>query len=254
MNRAGLSATAALLALIVGATGCGAEGGDGDVNSDRQEASGEVRSPVWAGPGSFYPSDPDVLAGDIDGYVAAAEKEGLTGEVVALICPHAGYRYSGAVAAKAYAHVRGVPFDTVIVVAPSHRFPFRTASVFGGDGYATPLGVVPVDREIADSLTDPSAGFGYEPRAHSEEHSLEVQVPFLQRVLGDFRIVPVVMGEQTETAVRLLASRIARAVEEAPGKRVLLVASTDLSHFHDQDTAVALDSHVLEAVADFDPE
>jgi len=254
MNRACPSVVAALLVLLAGATGCGAEGGDGHVNADRHEAAGEVRSPVWAGPGSFYPSDPDVLARDIDGYVAAAGTEELSGGVVALICPHAGYRYSGAVAAKAYAHVRGVPFDTVIVVAPSHRFPFRTASVFGGDGYATPLGIVPVDREIADSMTDPSAGFGYEPRAHSEEHSLEVQVPFLQRVLADFRIVPVVMGEQTETAVRLLASRIARAVKEASGKRVLLVASTDLSHFHDQDTAVALDSHVLEAVADFDPE
>ncbi|MFH1690524.1 MAG: AmmeMemoRadiSam system protein B [Candidatus Eisenbacteria bacterium] len=255
MSRACLNVAVALLTLLMCAAGCGAEeGGDGNVNSDRQEAAGVVRRPVWAGPNAFYPSDPEVLARDIDGYLAAAETPELAGEIVALICPHAGYRYSGQVAAKAYAHVRDVPFDAAIVVAPSHRFAFRIASVYGGDGYATPLGVVPVDRELADAISDPSNGFGYEPRAHSEEHSLEVQVPFLQRALGEFRIVPIVMGEQTETATRLLASRIAKAVKDAPGKRVLLVASTDLSHFHDQDTAVELDSHVLEAVEDFDPE
>ncbi|MFH1866067.1 MAG: AmmeMemoRadiSam system protein B [Candidatus Eisenbacteria bacterium] len=254
MNRAWLSVPVVLVTLLICAAGCGAEGGDGDVNADRQEAAGAVRRPVWAGPNAFYPSDPEVLARDIEAYLADAETPALAGEIVALICPHAGYRYSGAVAAKAYAHVRDVPYDAAIVVAPSHRFPFRGASVFGGDGYETPLGVVPVDRELADAISDPSNGLGYEPRAHSEEHSLEVQVPFLQRTLGEFRIVPIVMGEQTETAVRLLASRIARAVKAATGKRVLLVASTDLSHFHDQDTAVELDSHVLEAVEDFDPE
>jgi AmmeMemoRadiSam system protein B/AmmeMemoRadiSam system protein A len=245
---------AVVAALLVSAAGCGAEGGDAEVKADTREEAREVRSPVWAGPHSFYPSDPDELRSEIDGFLAEAETPELAGETVAIICPHAGYRYSGAIAAKAYAYVKGVPFDTVIVVAPSHRFPFRIASVYGGDGYATPLGVVPVDRELADAISGDVSGFAYQPRAHSEEHSLEVQVPFLQRVLGDFRIVPIVLGEQTESAVRLLASRIAGAVKEAGGKRVLIVASTDLSHFHDQETAVELDSHVVDAVGDFDPE
>ncbi|MCK4409525.1 MAG: AmmeMemoRadiSam system protein B, partial [Candidatus Eisenbacteria sp.] len=127
-------------------------------------------------------------------------------------------------------------------------------SIFGGGGYATPLGVVPVDRDLADVISDPSGGFGYVPRAHSEEHSLEVQVPFLQRALGDFHIVPIVMGEQSERVVRLLASRIADAVRLSASKRVLLVASTDLSHYHSHDEAVELDSHVIRAVENFDPE
>ena len=254
MERTYLVVPAVLLALLLSAAGCGAEGGDAEVNADRQEAAGTVRRPVWSGANSFYPSDPEILARDVDGYLDSVETGELEGGIVALICPHAGYVYSGAIAARAYAHVRNVPFDTAIVVAPSHKFPFRIASVFGGDGYETPLGVVPVDRELADAISDASGGFGYTPQAHAEEHSLEVQVPFLQRALGDFSIVPIVMGEQTETAARLLAARIATAVKGAAGKRVLLVASTDLSHFHDHDVAVELDSHVVDAVADFDPE
>jgi AmmeMemoRadiSam system protein B/AmmeMemoRadiSam system protein A len=254
LRNSAVSMLAALVALLVSATGCGAEGGDAEVNADTREEAHEVRRPVWAGPHSFYPSDPDELAAEIDRHLAKAETPDLAGEVVALICPHAGYRYSGGVAASAYAYVRDIPFDTAVVVAPSHKFPFRIASVYGGDGYATPLGVVPVDRELADAISGDVGGFAYQPRAHSQEHSLEVQVPFLQRVLGDFEIVPIVLGEQTESAVRLLASTIADAVKEATGKRVLIVASTDLSHFHDQETAVELDSHVIEAVGAFDPE
>jgi AmmeMemoRadiSam system protein B/AmmeMemoRadiSam system protein A len=241
------------LALILSATGCGAEGGEADVKPQDSGTGGEVRRTAVAG--MFYPGEAGQLAADIDGYLDAAEAAGsgdLEG-VIGLISPHAGYMYSGAVAGKAYAAVRGRSYDSVIVVAPSHRFPFRGASVFGGDGYETPLGVVPVDRELADAITDPDQGIGYEPRAHASEHSLEVQVPFLQRTLGDFRIVPIVMGDQAEPVVRRLAARVADAVRES-GKRVLLVASTDLSHYHDHDTAVELDSHILDAVGDFDPE
>jgi len=241
------------LALALSATGCGAEGGDADVKSQDPNAGGEVRPTAVAG--MFYPGDARQLAADIDGYLDAADvgKDGGFEGVVGLVSPQAGYTYSGAVAGKAYAAVRGRAYDSVVVVAPSHRFPFRGASVFGGDGYDTPLGVVPVDRELADAIADPEQGFGYEPRAHSSEHSLEVQVPFLQRALGDFRIVPIVMGDQAEPVVRRLAARLADAVR-ASGKRVLLVASTDLSHYHDHDTAVELDSHILDAVDDFDPE
>ncbi len=252
MKRVHFSVPAALLALLLSAAGCGAEGGDGNVNAERQDSTGEVRRPVVAG--AFYPGDSQLLADDVDGFLDAAGTPELDAEIVGLISPHAGYMYSGAVAGRAYACVRGMPFDTVVVIAPSHRFPFRSASIFGGGGYETPLGVVPVDRELADAITDPSRGFGFEPRAHTSEHSLEVQVPFLQRALGEFHIVPIVMGEQTETAVRLLASRIAGAVRASAGKRVLLVASTDLSHYHSHDEAVELDSHVIRAVEDFDPE
>jgi len=252
MKRVRFSVPAVLLALHLCAVGCGAEGGDGNVNAERQDATREVRRPVVAG--AFYPGDPRLLADDVDGFLDAAGTRELDGEIVGLISPHAGYMYSGAVAGRAYACVRGMSFDTVIVVAPSHRFPFRGASIFGGGGYETPLGVVPVDRELVDAISEPSRGFGFEPRAHASEHSLEVQVPFLQRALGEFSLVPIVMGDQSETAVRLLAARIADAVRSSAGKRVLLVASTDLSHYHGHDEAVELDSHVIRAVEDFDPE
>jgi len=252
MRREHTCVPAVLLALLLCATGCGAEGGDGNVKAERQETVGEVRHPVVAG--AFYPGDPQSLADDVDGFLDAAGTQELDGEIVGIISPHAGYVYSGAVAGRAYACVRGMSFDTVVVVAPSHRFSFRGASVFGGVGYETPLGIVPVDRELADGIADPSGDSGFEPRAHSEEHSLEVQVPFLQRALGDFHMVPIVMGDQSEVAVRQLASRIVSAIRGAEGKRVLLVASTDLSHYHSHDEAVELDSHVIRAVEDFDPE
>lgn len=230
------------------------EGGDEQVKTSGQDGSGFVRRPVFAG--SFYEADADRLAAEVDRYLERAEVPRLPGELVALISPHAGHVYSGAMAARGYSYLRENPFDTVIVVAPSHRFPFRGASVFGGVGYMTPLGTVEVDREMADAIADESSGIAYEPMAHAGEHSLEVQVPFLQRALGDFGIVPIIMGSQRESMCRLLAGRISKAVSRARagGKRVLLVASTDLSHFHDYDTAVALDSIVMDRIRAFDAE
>lgn len=243
----------AVLVLAASPAGCASEGGGSDVDKRRGEAAGEVRSPVVAG--AFYPGDPAALSDAVDGYLDAAGETRLDGEVVALIAPHAGYMYSGRVAGRAYALLRGLDFDSVVVIAPSHRVAFRGASVYGGDGYATPLGVVPVDRDLADAIASASPTLTYEPRAHAAEHSLEVQVPFLQRSLGEFAIVPIVMGGQGEGPVRVLADAIAEAVGgRAAGDRVLLVASTDLSHFHSYDRAVALDSAVMDAVSAFDPE
>ena len=223
------------------------------MDTKSEGAMTEVRSPVVAG--AFYPSDEAALARDVDGYLEAAGAAQLDGELLAIIAPHAGYVYSGGVAGHAYALLKERAFDTVVVVAPSHRLAFGGASVYGGDGYATPLGVVPVDRELASAIAAASPTLRYEPQAHAAEHSLEVQVPFLQRTLGEFRIVPIVMGSQGEAAVRLLSDAISAAVRAPSGSgRVLLVASTDLSHFHGYDEAVALDSVVLDAVGAFDPE
>jgi AmmeMemoRadiSam system protein B/AmmeMemoRadiSam system protein A len=242
-----------LFAIAASGAGCADEGGDQDVNTTTEGGFEDVRKPLIAG--SWYPGNPEDLTADIDRYLRAADVTPIEGDVVALISPHAGYIYSGGVAAHAYAYLSGLAYDTVIVVAPSHRFGFRGASIFGGDGYETPLGIVPVDREIADALTDPGQGFAYEPRAHAAEHSLEIQVPFLQRTLGRFSIVPIIMGDQSEMRVRLLAARIADVVRlRSPEKRVLLVASTDLSHHHEYDRAVALDSVILDRVGAFDPE
>ncbi len=168
--------------------------------------------------------------------------------------PHAGYMYSGAVAAHGYSYLKGRRYDTVVVVAPSHRAAFRGSSVYARGAYETPLGLVQVDSELASAILDAPSGIVEEPRAHLDEHSLEVQIPFLQRTLDSFRIVPIVMGEQGRAASYALGRRIAKAVSETGGRRVLLVASTDLSHYHDQRTAEALDEKVLEALSAFDPD
>ncbi len=242
-----------LLALAAGTPGCASEGGDENVRSNVEGPRGHVRPPAVAG--AFYPGDPAVLASELDEFLDAAPVAKLDGDIVALISPHAGYVYSGAVAANAYVLLRGREFDTVVVVAPSHKFGFRGASVYDGDGYETPLGVVDIDRELASAIRDASSSFVYEPRAHAAEHSLEVQVPFLQRTLGRFELVPIILGSQDEGTVRTLASAIAAAVRASGrGDRVLLVASSDLSHFHQYDEAVALDSVVIEHVDAFDPE
>ncbi len=253
MKRALVRITLTLLVLAASAPGCASEEGDEDVKASGNGRPREVRPPAVAG--AFYPEDAEALAADVDAYLEAAPVAELPGELVALVSPHAGYVYSGSVAAHGYALLRGMSFDTVVVVAPSHRFGFRGASVYGGDGYETPLGIVDVDKGLAAAIADASDAFRYEPRAHAQEHSLEVQVPFLQRALADFRIVPIIMGEQHEGMVSALAGAIAGAIEERSSHgRVLLVASTDLSHFHQYEEAVSLDSVVLEAVGSFDPE
>ncbi len=238
---------AAAIILAASCLSACARGSEETMSSERYE----VRRPVVAG--TFYPGDAAELGAEVDGYLEDAEQLELPGEIAAVIAPHAGYAYSGGVAGAAYAQLRGYSFDTVVVVAPSHRAAFRGSSVYGGDAYETPLGTVPVDETLADAIRGRGEAFAYRPGAHSAEHSLEVQVPFLQRVLEDFAIVPIVMGEQTESAVRALAGAIARAVE-GTSSRVLLVASTDLSHYHDQQSANALDRVLVDRVAAFDPE
>jgi AmmeMemoRadiSam system protein B/AmmeMemoRadiSam system protein A len=241
-----------LVVLLLSASGCAGEGGDGTVKDGKEKAAGDVRRPAVAG--QFYPGSPDSLARDVDRYLAAARVPELDGEVVGIVSPHAGYMYSGAVAAHGYSYLKGKRYDTVIVVAPSHRMAFRGSSVYARGAYETPLGLVQVDSELASAILDESAGIIEEPRAHLDEHSLEVQIPFLQRTLDSFRIVPIVMGDQSSAASHALGRRIAKAVLDAGDRKVLLVASTDLSHYHDQATAEALDERVLEALSAFDPD
>jgi len=211
-------------------------------------SSDEIRKPVVAG--QFYSDDGEILASQIDDFLAKAHREELPGEILALIAPHAGYMYSGQVAASAYRQIKGQPFRSVIVIAPSHRVPFTGASIFHRGGYQTPLGVVTVDSKLAQAILEGGAQLNFYPQAHSMEHSLEVQLPFLQRVLGDFQLVPIVMGDQDLSTCQTLAEAIASSLGK---ERVLIVASSDLSHYHSYDQAVELDKVILEAVNAFDP-
>lgn len=208
----------------------------------------DVRQPAVAG--SFYPADAPTLSRQVKDYLARVPKQEIPGEVIALVSPHAGYMYSGLVAAYAFKLIEGMKYDAVVVVAPSHRVAFSGASIFDRGAYQTPLGILPIEKELGQKLMKESETFRFFPQAHGQEHSLEVQLPFLQEVLGGFRLVPIIIGDQGLRNCEQVGQAIARAVR---GQRVLLVASTDLSHFHSYDAAVKKDQVVLKAIEAMDP-
>ena len=217
---------------------------------EKETAMKEMREPALAG--SWYPGDPEILSRDVKRYLENAKKEKVEGEIVALVSPHAGYMYSGQVAAYAYKLVEGMIFDSVVVVGPSHRFPFKGASLWDRGGFRTPLGVVPVDAELSKKLMEKRKEIRFIPEAHSQENSLELQIPFLQTVLKSFKLVPIVMEpDWSWETCQYLASAIAETVR---GKKVLLVASTDLSHYYSYNIAVELDRIVLNHIERFDIE
>jgi hypothetical protein len=222
-------------ALAFGVSACGAE----------------IREAAVAG--MFYPADPDELADLVDGYLADAPDVSVPGPVTAVIAPHAGYIYSGAIAAAAYRHIDTDGYDTVIVIAPSHYLSFDGVSVNDRGSYETPLGQVPLDMELIEAIRGGGERIDYAAGAHVKEHAVEVQLPFLQRVLGDFELVPMVMGNQDYDLCVETARAVADAVEES-GKRVLLVASTDLSHYHSHDEAMMLDGVFRDLVIANNPE
>ncbi|MGB9907376.1 MAG: AmmeMemoRadiSam system protein B [Candidatus Saccharicenans sp.] len=205
-----------------------------------------LRKPVWAG--QFYEADPAKLSRLLDVYLSEAGARAVGGEVAGLISPHAGYVYSGRVAACGYSLVKDRPVDSVVIIGPSHQYGFEGCSIYLRGGFETPLGVAEVDATLARELSRLS-GFGYIPEAHAREHSIEVQVPFIQKVFPKARIVPVVMGYQTESTVQALAGALARAL---PGKKVLVVASTDLSHFLSRAEANELDQKTIDLLRQLD--
>ena len=208
-----------------------------------------VRPPAVAG--AFYTADPDDLTSQIRGFLGAVPSKPLPGPIVALISPHAGYVYSGQVAAYGYKLLEGKSFDTVVVIAPSHRIPFSGASVYHRGAYEIPLGLISINEEFAEQLIENSELISYVPQAHVQEHSLEVQLPFLKTVLGNFRLLPIVMGSNDFTTCNAIAETLYQTVQ---GQSVLIVASTDLSHFHPYQEAVNLDRVLLEYVKSYDPE
>ncbi len=208
-------------------------------------APAQVRPPAWAG--QFYDGDPARLSAALDEYFrgAGASTPG-PGRIVALVVPHAGYVYSGAIAASAYALVKGGDYDTVVIVGPAHRYGFEGCSIYPKGAFRTPLGEIPVDEGVAAALARAS-GFGFIPEAHEQEHSVEVQVPFVQKALSGARIVPVVMGFQTRATVEALARGLEKALA---GKKALVVASTDLSHQLPRARAAEVDADTAALVRD----
>jgi AmmeMemoRadiSam system protein B len=199
--------------------------------------------------GSWYPGAPSILRRDIENYFNSVPYLELEGDVVGLIAPHAGYIYSGQIAANAYNLIRGNKYDVVIVVGPSHRIAFHGVSIFSGGGYETPLGIVPIAEELAKNIKNLSKTVVDVPQAHLQEHSVEIQLPFLQVALGDFLFIPLVMGDQDANICHELAATIYEATRD---KKILIVGSSDLSHFYNYKMAKKLDAVVLEHLKDGD--
>jgi len=209
-----------------------------------------IRLPAVAG--AFYPANAGELTTMVDGYVAAAKVPAVS-EPVALLVPHAGYIYSGGVAGYSYAVLKGRKISRVVLIAPSHFESFPFASVYDGDAYGTPLGSIPVDKDFAARLANGPlvklSSRGHIPSTAQGEHALEVELPFLQRVLGQFSLIPIVMGDQSYETCRALGIALAKLVK---GNDTIIIASSDLSHYHPYEQAVNLDSKTLHAIEAWD--
>lgn len=208
-----------------------------------------IRQPAVAG--LFYPDNARVLNRDLDTMLDQVSAKPPGGTVVALIVPHAGYRYSGITASHSYRLIAGQSFECVVIVAPSHREYFEGISVFGGTAFRTPLGDVYVDEQLRSDLTAGDQLIAESEVGHRGEHAIEVQLPFIQKVLHDVKILPVVMGTQRREYCFHLGEKLAHVLK---GKRSLLIASTDLSHYHPYDSANALDEVIIQDAARFDVE
>lgn len=211
------------------------------------EASG-IREPAVAG--KFYPADGAKLRAAVEAFLADAVP--ARGErPLALVAPHAGYVFSGQIAADAYRQAAGHPVDLVVILGTNHTVePFEGVAVFQGSGYRTPLGVAPVDREVARELLRAAPLCISKPEAHAGEHSEEVQVPFVQVLFPKASIVTAVLGKPDLD----LASKFGAALGKVlKGKKALIVASSDLSHYPSYGDAVSVDTRTLRAVASMDP-
>lgn len=203
--------------------------------------------------GTWYPDDPAALAVEVDRYVTDAEIEPPVHQLRAIVSPHAGLKYSGPVAAHAYKAARGANFGAAVLVGPSHFVEFDGVSIWAEGTWETPFGLVAVDAELAAALRAQSPAITELAAAHGREHSLELQMPFIARLMPGVPIVPLVMGHQTRDTAFALGDAIARAVAARAGE-VLLVASTDLSHYEDANTAASMDAVVLRHVEALDAE
>jgi AmmeMemoRadiSam system protein B len=206
--------------------------------------------------GTWYPATAARLAAQLDHYVRDSgenpdEAIAPDADLFALIAPHAGLIYSGPIAAYGYRLLQSRRYDTIVLVGPSHYVGFDGASIWPSGEFETPLGNLRVDDKTASDIRAACPLVQDLPDAHRREHSLEMQLPFLAAFAPDTPIVPIVMGHQTRETARAVADAIAASVR---GRRTLLVASSDLSHFYDADTAAALDRRVIDRVDALDDE
>ncbi len=208
-----------------------------------------TRHPYVAG--AFYPSSPSELARMIDDFLKEAEVKPPQGEILGIQVPHAGYVFSGRVAAYGFKLLQGRKYDLVVLIGPSHFYPFRGGAVSPADYWKTPLGKVPVDRDFAKKLVSLRAGFFFSEKYHQREHSLEVEVPFLQKVLKPgFKIVPIVIGPYYPQSLLPSAGKFAGLLR---GRNFILIISSDLSHYHTLEECNSIDRRTIRAMLSLKP-
>jgi MEMO1 family protein len=211
---------------------------------------GPVRKPVIAG--SWYTDDPRALRSEITGFLEKAEISGIPRKPIAIISPHAGYMFSGKVAAHAYKAVSGHTYSAVAVISPSHRAYFPYVSIWAKGSFETPLGILEVDEPLCGKLMEASVIFTDNTKPHSAEHALEIQLPFLQAVLPPFKLCPLIMGRQDPDLCLELSNALQASIKNPDD--VLIVASSDLSHFHPGKQAEEMDALVARHIEEFDIE
>jgi len=201
-----------------------------------------IRKSVVAG--AFYPGNSDILKMEIENYLSKVKVKDTYEKALGIVSPHAGYVYSGQCAAYGYKAIEQKNFDLAVIIAPSHNIAGYRFSVGNFDAYQTPLGIVPVEKEYVRKILD-YPDFEFLPAAHSSEHSLEVQLPFLQVIKPNVEIVPIILGNQNSKNSVILSEVLSRVFKNRLDKTVFIISS-DLSHYYDSDTAIEKDNLLAE--------
>jgi MEMO1 family protein len=205
--------------------------------------------------GRWYPGDPEELSREVGTFLEQSKVAELNGEVIGLIVPHAGHRYSGRTAAHAFRTIQGKHFDLVAVLSPFHDYHPAEVLTSGHQAYATPLGSIPIDREAVDNFSKyliENGGPAPEDIVFDHEHSLEIELPFLQVVLASsFNLLPVMVRSRSEKITLAIGQALAKVLQN---RSALIVASSDLSHFYPEKKAVQLDTEMLLQISSFSPE
>jgi len=203
-----------------------------------------IKEPSVAG--EFYPAQREELQRIVDGLLSEADDSAPEGRLIALISPHAGYVFSGSVSAQGYRRLRAKDIKTIVVIGASHYHNFKGASVYARGSFRTPLGEIKINKALAERLLNKEEFIEFKPEVFEKEHSVEVQIPFIQRVLPNATIVPIMTGNLPQNTIEYISERLIEAMSK--DNSIVLVASTDLSHYYERQTAITLDSNIIDAI------
>ncbi|MBO8131117.1 MAG: AmmeMemoRadiSam system protein B [Candidatus Marinimicrobia bacterium] len=215
----------------------------------------QVRKPVAAG--AFYPSNKYELKAMINNFLEKAGEPILKSKPNILICPHAGYIYSGQVAAYSFKEIRPFDYGTIILIGPSHIDYFEFASVYNGDYYETPLGKIPINKDLSKEITNNEKYIKLSNRGHlgpafnRGEHCLEVELPFIQVIKSDIKIVPIIIGTMNYKVIQALGNKLGETLKN---DNILIVVSSDLSHYHSYEECNKIDGRLIRQLKNMDPE